>query len=163
MPLALPSRLALRTLSNTTRNNGGMILTGKNCRTRRKTCPSALSTTNPTWTDTDLRGERPKTNHLSHSAIYVLILVSGYVFRLPSRRVSTGLPTNVLYSIFPAHLNILELTVQTSKSFQKKCQISCYEAYKMLSLHLTSIILCLNVLIILHSQPNATHTFYMAL
>jgi hypothetical protein len=31
-------------------NDGGMILTGKNRRTRRKTCTSAtLSTTNPTW------------------------------------------------------------------------------------------------------------------
>jgi len=33
-------------------SNGGMILTGENVRTRRKSCPSAiLSTTNPTWTD----------------------------------------------------------------------------------------------------------------
>jgi hypothetical protein len=33
-------------------SNGGIILTGENRRTRRKTCPSAtLSTTNPTWTD----------------------------------------------------------------------------------------------------------------
>jgi hypothetical protein len=44
---------------------------GKNRRTRRKTCPSAtLSTTNPTWIDTDanpgLLGERPATNDLSH-------------------------------------------------------------------------------------------------
>jgi hypothetical protein len=32
--------------------HGGMILTGGNRRTRRKTCPSAtLSTTNPTWTN----------------------------------------------------------------------------------------------------------------
>jgi hypothetical protein len=31
-------------------SDGGMILTGENRRTRRKTCPSAtLSTTNPTW------------------------------------------------------------------------------------------------------------------
>jgi hypothetical protein len=33
-------------------NHGGMILTGENRRTRRKTCLSAtLSTTNPTWND----------------------------------------------------------------------------------------------------------------
>jgi hypothetical protein len=47
------------------------ILTGKNRRTRRKTCPSVtLSTTNPTWIDPGanpgLRGERPATNDLSH-------------------------------------------------------------------------------------------------
>jgi hypothetical protein len=52
-------------------SDGGIILTGKNRRTRRKTCPSAtLSTTNPTCTDPDanpgLRGERPATNELSH-------------------------------------------------------------------------------------------------
>jgi hypothetical protein len=38
-----------------------------NQRTRRKTRPSAtLSATNPTWTDPDLHGQRPVTNHLSH-------------------------------------------------------------------------------------------------
>jgi hypothetical protein len=52
-------------------SDGGMILTGENRRTRRKTCPSAtLSTTNPTWIDPGanpvLRGERPATNDLSH-------------------------------------------------------------------------------------------------
>jgi hypothetical protein len=32
-----------------------------------KTCPSAtLSTTNPTWINPGLRGERPATNRLSH-------------------------------------------------------------------------------------------------
>jgi hypothetical protein len=51
--------------------DGGMILTGENRRTRRKTCLSAtLSTTNPTWIDQGanpgLRGDRPATNHLSH-------------------------------------------------------------------------------------------------
>jgi hypothetical protein len=57
-------------------SDGGMILTGENRRTRRKTCPSAtLSTTNPTWIDPGanpgLRGERPATNHLSHGmALY---------------------------------------------------------------------------------------------
>jgi hypothetical protein len=38
-------------------SDGGMILTGENRRTRRKTCPSAtLTTTNPTWIDP---GENP--------------------------------------------------------------------------------------------------------
>jgi hypothetical protein len=36
-------------------SDGGMILTGENRRTRRKTCPSAtLSTINHTWTDPDV-------------------------------------------------------------------------------------------------------------
>jgi hypothetical protein len=48
-------------------SDGGMILTGENQRTWRKTCPSAtLSTTNSTWIDPGLRGERPATNDLSH-------------------------------------------------------------------------------------------------
>jgi hypothetical protein len=54
-------------------SDGGMILTGENRTTRRKTCPSAtLSTTNPTWIDPGanpgLRGKRPATNHLSHTS-----------------------------------------------------------------------------------------------
>jgi hypothetical protein len=52
-------------------SSGGMILTGENRRTRRKTCPSAtLSTTNYTWTDLvgnpGLRREKPATNRLSY-------------------------------------------------------------------------------------------------
>jgi hypothetical protein len=51
--------------------HGGMILTEENRRTRRRTCPSAtLSTTNPTWTDPGLSGERPATNHSSHCMTY---------------------------------------------------------------------------------------------
>jgi hypothetical protein len=56
-------------------SDGGMILTGENRRTRRKTCPIAtFSTTNPIWIDpganTGLRGERPATNHLSHGTVW---------------------------------------------------------------------------------------------
>jgi hypothetical protein len=52
-------------------NDGGMILTGKNRRTRRETCRSAtLSTTNRTWIEPGanpgLRRKTPATNHLSH-------------------------------------------------------------------------------------------------
>jgi hypothetical protein len=52
-------------------SDGGMILTGENRRTRRKTCTSAtLSTTNPTWinpgANPDLHGEMPATDDLSH-------------------------------------------------------------------------------------------------
>jgi hypothetical protein len=52
-------------------SDGGMILTGENRRTRRKTCPSATLSINPTWIDLGanlgLRGERPATNDLSHA------------------------------------------------------------------------------------------------
>jgi hypothetical protein len=56
-------------------NDGGMIFTGENLRTRNKTCPSAtLPTTNPTRNDpgakSGLRGERPATNRLSHVTAY---------------------------------------------------------------------------------------------
>jgi hypothetical protein len=59
-------------------SDGGMILTGENRGTRRKTCPSAtLSTTNPTWIDPGanpgLRGERPATNDLSHGTALCFI------------------------------------------------------------------------------------------
>jgi hypothetical protein len=48
-------------------NDGMMILTGENRRTRRKTSHGeTLSTTNPTRTEPGLRGERPETNRLSH-------------------------------------------------------------------------------------------------
>jgi hypothetical protein len=50
---------------------GGMILTGENGCTWRKTCPSAtLSARNPTWTglrlNLGLQGERAVTDHLNH-------------------------------------------------------------------------------------------------
>jgi hypothetical protein len=52
-------------------SHGGMIMTGGNRTTRRKTCPSAISsTTKPTWTDPGAKlghyCERPATNRLSH-------------------------------------------------------------------------------------------------
>jgi hypothetical protein len=54
-----------------------MILTEENGRTQRKTCPSALSTTNPTLTDLGvnpdrLRGEKPATNHLSYGTTRII-------------------------------------------------------------------------------------------
>jgi hypothetical protein len=59
-------------------SDGGMILTGENRRTRRKTCPNAtLSTKNPTCIDLGvnlgLHGERPATNDLSHGTAIVLV------------------------------------------------------------------------------------------
>jgi hypothetical protein len=68
---------------------GGMILTGENRRTRRKTCPSAtLSTTNPTWIDPGanpgLRSERPATNHLNHDTANLHILGLCYLTRFSS-------------------------------------------------------------------------------
>jgi hypothetical protein len=50
-------------------SHGGMILTGENRRTRRKTCHSAtLHNSNPTnpGANVDFRGERPATNRMSH-------------------------------------------------------------------------------------------------
>jgi hypothetical protein len=65
-------------------NDGGMILTGENRRTRRKTCPSAtLSTTNPIWidpgTNPGLHGERPASNRLNHGTAYTLYTVCVFV------------------------------------------------------------------------------------
>jgi hypothetical protein len=61
-------------------SDGGMILTGENRRTRRRTCSSAiLSTTSPTWIDPDanpgLCGERPATNDLSHGTAEVVLKI----------------------------------------------------------------------------------------
>jgi hypothetical protein len=48
-------------------SSNGMILTGKNRSSWRKTCPSAiLSTINPTWTDLGIHGEKLATNRLSY-------------------------------------------------------------------------------------------------
>jgi hypothetical protein len=75
-------------------NDGGMILTGENRRTRGKTCPSAtLSTTNPTWIDSGanqgLRGERPATNDLSQGMAQYSVLLQtgrpGYWDSMPGR------------------------------------------------------------------------------
>jgi hypothetical protein len=68
-------------------SHGGIILTGENRRTRRKTCPTdTLSTTNPTWTDPGancgLRGGRPATNHLSHGTAHVEVYVRRF-FSVP--------------------------------------------------------------------------------
>jgi hypothetical protein len=60
-------------------NNGRMILTGENRRTRRKTCPSV---TLPTWTDLGanpgLRGEKPATNRLSYGTAVAFILLTTF-------------------------------------------------------------------------------------
>lgn len=55
-------------------SGGGMILTGTNQTTPRKTCPNTtLSTPNCTWTDLDpnmsLPGEKPFTNHMSYGTV----------------------------------------------------------------------------------------------
>jgi hypothetical protein len=75
---------------------GGMIMTGENRRTRRKTCLSAtLSTTNPTWIDPGvklvLRSERPATNDLSHGTAHVKVKQCRYTpwRRLGERKYSS--------------------------------------------------------------------------
>jgi hypothetical protein len=64
-------------------------VTGENQRTRRKACPSAtLSTTNPTWIDLGLCGERPAANDLSHGTANMNVtqgLGFGQVFSLLSK------------------------------------------------------------------------------
>jgi hypothetical protein len=55
-----------------------MKLTEENRSNRRKTCPSATSsTTKPTWTDPGsnlgLRGERSSTNRLSHGTAWLIV------------------------------------------------------------------------------------------
>jgi hypothetical protein len=62
-------------------SHSGMILIGKNWRTLRKVCPSAiLPTKSPTWTDPDtnpgLCSERPTTKHASHGTSYSWRLLS---------------------------------------------------------------------------------------
>jgi hypothetical protein len=56
-PLSIPQMIYQWMWSN------GAVLTGKCVRTRRKTCPSATSsTTNPTWSDV---GQNPSSDHVS--------------------------------------------------------------------------------------------------
>jgi hypothetical protein len=46
--------------------NGGMIFAGETEELGENLPSATLSTTNPTWIDPGLRGERPATNRLSH-------------------------------------------------------------------------------------------------
>jgi hypothetical protein len=60
-------------------SHGGMILTAEIQRTRRGTFPGAtLSTTNPTWTDPGLHGDRPMINCLSPGTVYSLLTSKCY-------------------------------------------------------------------------------------
>jgi hypothetical protein len=55
-------------------SDGGIILTGENRRTRRKTCPSAtLSTTNSTWID-------PDANHVTSYCKHILVVFNVFFF-----------------------------------------------------------------------------------
>jgi hypothetical protein len=50
-----------------------MMLTGRMEELGQETCPSVtLSTTNPKWTDTGVRDERPASNRLSHGTAYLV-------------------------------------------------------------------------------------------
>jgi hypothetical protein len=87
-------------------SDGGMILTGENRRTWRKTCPSATSsTTNPTWIDPGanpaLRGGRPATNRLNHGTALSVYLFHMYrCVRLETR----SLLASVTFMRFASHL-----------------------------------------------------------
>jgi hypothetical protein len=98
-------------------SDGGMILTGEDRRTRRKTCPSAtLSTTNPTWIDPDanpgLRGERPATNHLSHGT------ASCYIYQAENR--ATGYMTHccVMCDLFTDCFSATQIMRAASRNYE---------------------------------------------
>jgi hypothetical protein len=72
-------------------SHGGMMLTGENRRTRRKTCPSAsLCTTIHTLTgqgeNPGLCGERPATNRRSHGTAYIRTYVNIILIWCPKSR-----------------------------------------------------------------------------
>jgi hypothetical protein len=71
-------------------SHGGVILTGENRKSRKKTCPSAtFSTSDPTWIDSGLRSDRPATNRLSHdTACCLSLLMICLVYISVCRRVS---------------------------------------------------------------------------
>jgi hypothetical protein len=79
--------------------HGGMVLTGENQRTCRKSCPSAtLSTTNPTQTDPGMKlglhGERVATNRLSYGmALPVYLVLYMKIGRLCPWTTATNRPT----------------------------------------------------------------------
>jgi hypothetical protein len=86
-----------------------MILTRKNRRTRRRTCPSTtLPTTNPVWTDVDanlgLRGERPATNRRNHG----MATVPGYQYKSRnSSACNTHFNCSLTYFILLNYLTIV--------------------------------------------------------
>jgi hypothetical protein len=84
-----------------------MKLTGENRSTRRKTCPSGtLSTTNPTWTDPGLCGEKRASNRLSHGTAFSDPLQS--VSFLVATESLTDIPLATIFS-----LNVLVLICHT--------------------------------------------------
>jgi hypothetical protein len=105
-------------------SDGGMILTGENRRTRRKTCPSAtLSTTNPTWTDLGanpgLRGEGPVTNDLSHGTAVTTCYISNQYSDWPQ----TGWPRlgprgSLVFSARSREQAVLRATKPPAPEFQ---------------------------------------------
>jgi hypothetical protein len=103
------------------KSDGGMILTGENRRTRRKTCPSAtLSTNDPTWIDPGanpgLRGERPATNHLSHGTAQKLCywpLLSFLSHMIPVHTLLQSGPT----SFFPRAKNTFTVWPKSKETF----------------------------------------------
>jgi hypothetical protein len=119
--------------------DGGMILTGENRRTPRKTCPSAtLSTTNLTWIDLGanpcLRGEMPATNDLSHGTVTLR--------QLRTRNCSLGLkldpPPTPVQQFAPLSFIVLMMeavgTSQTSVYFCESAQRYIPEGCHLLEL-----------------------------
>jgi hypothetical protein len=111
-------------------SDGGMILTGENRGTRRKTCPSAtLSTTNPTWIDLGanpgLRGERPATNDLSHGTANFTRVTGGkrkkceklnFSCEISRRRVRS---LSVFWDVAPCnHVEVTALMMEAVRTFE---------------------------------------------
>jgi hypothetical protein len=87
-------------------NDGGMIMTGENRRTRRNTCPNAtLSSTNPTYEYIDLK------SHIT------LLFQLGYMYPVVSKE--TGM------MIYKDATVVLESP--TSAFAWKDCVISCQD------------------------------------
>jgi hypothetical protein len=103
------------------------ILTGKNRRTRRKTCPSAtLSTTNLTGIDSGanpgLRGERPATNNLSHGTAQLFdLLFTMWDFKFSRRRVWCSELSSGLYSTIILHGSTTQKTALNIVLFTMLC------------------------------------------
>jgi hypothetical protein len=113
-------------------NRGGMILTGKNRRIRRETCPSALSSTSPTWTDPgenpDLHSDRSATNCLSHGTVETYSYIHRQMVMM-GIKITTILSQNILL------INLLpRATKLWSARRRKACAIatlSCSEWWEI--------------------------------
>jgi hypothetical protein len=104
-------------------SHGEVILTGENLRTLRETCHSPTYTTNTTCTDpganSDLLGERPATDHLSHGTALVSFWYSS---RNSQRHSYVSVYCVVLFSIKFGLIFIFGCVVQSASGSTKLWQ-----------------------------------------